>query len=281
MLIIHIIFYSAADRYIANYLHPFIKKFKLENKLRRVYYKERRVNTVVPEVQRYCAITAERDSFIPPTREDIMNHSLVITTVETSLELLHLDLRGYFTHIFVDEAAQVLECETIMPLSLATEKTCIVLTGDHMQISPRVYSPEARKLNFHISLLQRLYRHYESFHEQLNQQNSSPLNIFLSINYRTKMEILRFISAIFYGGPDKLKALGSIPAVVEITPLVFYAVQGCEIQEADSTSYYNISEIQEVVERVDELYTMWPAEWGPRKADDIMVVTAYYDQVII
>ncbi|XP_041364401.1 helicase with zinc finger domain 2-like [Gigantopelta aegis] len=271
---------SAADRYISNYLDPFLKKFKLENKLRRVYFKERRVNTVWPEVQKYCAITDRGDNFIPPSREDIMQHSLVITTVETSLQLLHLNLRGYFTHIFVDEAAQVLECETIMPLSLATEKTCIVLTGDHMQISPRVYSPEARKLNFHVSLLQRLYRHYESFREQLNQRNSSPLNIFLSINYRTKMEILRFISAIFYGGPDQLKAQGSIPSVVEITPLVFYAVQGCEIQEADSTSYYNISEIQEVVERVDELYINWPVEWGPRKAEDIMVVTAYYDQVL-
>lgn len=41
---------------------------------------------------------------------------------------------GFFTHIFIDEAAQALECETLIPLSLANEDTCIVLAGDHMQV---------------------------------------------------------------------------------------------------------------------------------------------------
>ncbi|XP_041367136.1 probable helicase with zinc finger domain [Gigantopelta aegis] len=117
---------SAADRYIVKYLDKFLKERKLEDKMRRVYFKERRVNTVKLEVQKYCAMTERKDAFSPPFREDIMQHSIVITTVETSLELLHLNLRGYFTHIFVDEAAQVLECAIIMPLSLATEKTCQV-----------------------------------------------------------------------------------------------------------------------------------------------------------
>ncbi len=54
---------------------------------------------------------------------------IVITTLSTSLQLCHLDLKGHFTHIFLDEAAQAFECETIMPLSLATENTCIVMAG--------------------------------------------------------------------------------------------------------------------------------------------------------
>ena len=41
---------------------------------------------------------------------------------------------GFFTHILVDEAAQAMECETIMPLTLAAESTRIVLAGDHMQV---------------------------------------------------------------------------------------------------------------------------------------------------
>ena len=41
---------------------------------------------------------------------------------------------GHFTHILLDEAAQAIECEAIMPLSLANEKTRIVLAGDHMQV---------------------------------------------------------------------------------------------------------------------------------------------------
>lgn len=42
---------------------------------------------------------------------------------------------GFFTHILLDEAAQAMECETIMPLALATQNTRIVLAGDHMQVS--------------------------------------------------------------------------------------------------------------------------------------------------
>ena len=43
---------------------------------------------------------------------------------------------GHFTHILIDEAAQALECETIMPLVLADRDTRIVLAGDHMQVCP-------------------------------------------------------------------------------------------------------------------------------------------------
>lgn len=93
------------------------------------------------------------------------------------------------------------------------------------------------------------------------------------------MEILRFISAVFYGGPDILKAQGNIPSVVELTPMIFYAVTGREIQDADSTSFYNTAEVMEVVERVVELVTHWPQEWGPVAPEEIGIVTPYHDQV--
>lgn len=48
--------------------------------------------------------------------------------------LFTLCLPGFFTHILLDEAAQAMECETIMPLALATKNTRIVLAGDHMQV---------------------------------------------------------------------------------------------------------------------------------------------------
>lgn len=41
---------------------------------------------------------------------------------------------GHFTHILLDEAAQAMECEAIMPLALANDETRIVLAGDHMQV---------------------------------------------------------------------------------------------------------------------------------------------------
>ncbi len=47
---------------------------------------------------------------------------------------VHLVLAGFFTHILLDEAAQAMECETIMPFALASKTTRIVLAGDHMQV---------------------------------------------------------------------------------------------------------------------------------------------------
>ena len=45
---------------------------------------------------------------------------------------------GVFTHILIDEAAQAMECETLMPLALAKPDTRLVLAGDYMQLSPEV-----------------------------------------------------------------------------------------------------------------------------------------------
>lgn len=44
-------------------------------------------------------------------------------------------------------------------------------------------------------------------------------------------------------------------------------------------SFYNNSEVYEVVDRVAELQASWPKEWGPRDDSSIGVVTPYYDQV--
>lgn len=47
---------------------------------------------------------------------------------------------GLFTHILLDEAAQAMECETIMPFALASKTTRIVLAGDHMQVRTQTES---------------------------------------------------------------------------------------------------------------------------------------------
>ncbi|GFN78225.1 helicase with Zinc finger domain 2-like isoform x3, partial [Plakobranchus ocellatus] len=273
---------SAADLYITKHLHAFVTKGRNVNVLR-LNAKERRINSVPQEVFGFCHCL-DKKTFKIPSKEEISNYHLVLTTVETSIVLSELDMHGCFSHIFVDEAGQTLECEILMPLSLATPKTCVVLTGDHHQISPHVYSQEASRQNFGVSMLVRLFNYYDDIANcgvniVSDQCQKSPLNIFLSINYRTKNEILRFISSVFYGGPDSLKAYGKIPAVMGITPLMFYAVQGRESQNPDSVSYLNHAEAQEVVGRVAELLDNWPAEWGPKDPKQVAVISTYSDQV--
>ena len=51
----------------------------------------------------------------------------------------------HFTHIFVDEAGEALEPETLIPLFLANAKTSIVLAGDHLQLGPIVRYSKQKK----------------------------------------------------------------------------------------------------------------------------------------
>lgn len=59
---------------------------------------------------------------------------VVVSTFGYSISLLNVLKQGFFTHIFIDEAAQTREPETIIPLCLASSKTNIVIAGDHCQV---------------------------------------------------------------------------------------------------------------------------------------------------
>lgn len=121
-------------------------------------------------------------TFKIPTLEDILKYRIVVVTLSISMYLSTLGLKkGHFSHILLDEAAQAMECEAIMPLALANENTRIVLAGDHMQLSPELFSQFAKDRNLHVSLLERLYDHYPA---------SFPCKILLCENYRAHEAII-------------------------------------------------------------------------------------------
>uniref|UniRef100_A0A8C0ZXF9 Probable helicase with zinc finger domain n=1 Tax=Castor canadensis TaxID=51338 RepID=A0A8C0ZXF9_CASCN len=234
-----------------------------------VYFRNRWVKTVHPVVHQYCLISSAHSTFQMPQKEDILKHRVVVVTLNTSQYLCQLDLEpGFFTHILLDEAAQAMECETIMPLALATKNTRIVLAGDHMQLSPFVYSEFARERNLHVSLLDRLYEHYPA---------EFPCRILLCENYRSHEAIINYTSELFYEG--KLMASGKQPAHKDFYPLTFFTARGEDVQEKNSTAFYNNAEVFEVVERVEELRRKWPVAWGKLDDGSIGVVTPYADQV--
>jgi superfamily I DNA and/or RNA helicase len=167
-----------------------------------------------------------------------------------------------------------------MPLSLATDKTCVVLAGDHLQMGQKVYSVEARELKFNLSIVERLYGYYEQVAPLSSARGVSLPRCLLKTNYRNHSEILSFISSVYYGGPNVLVSRTSQPPSSETgSPMNFYAACGQEMQDPNSTSWYNLAEISETVERVGELYQSWPPSWGERDAKAILVTTAYSDQV--
>lgn len=129
---------SAADHYIKNYLHPFLTESQIPRsrfKPLRICWENRFISTVSDVVLQYCLLDLHTGKFAIPTKETLNNHRVVVTTLVTAASLAKLDLPpGFFTHVFIDEAAQAMEAETIIPLCLAGRNTQLVLAGDHLQV---------------------------------------------------------------------------------------------------------------------------------------------------
>ena len=94
------------------------------------------------------------DAYVLPTRDDVIRYRVVITTLAMSKHLLALQLNhGFFTHILVDEAAQALEPEALIPLALAGPNTKVVFTGDHMQVGTELQHQQFRFIPLWFALL--------------------------------------------------------------------------------------------------------------------------------
>lgn len=137
-----------------------------------------------------------------------------------------------------------------------------------------MFSPQAKKWGFQISLQERL------FYEYKRRQSSSEIDpnlIFLTENYRSNERLLQFSSDMFYGGD--LSSGSEQPLHPQFGPLVFYAALGKEEIEENHASYRNLAEVNEVVKRVKELSDCWPEEWGTKDLQQIAVVSSYRYQV--
>ncbi|XP_028391336.1 uncharacterized protein LOC114516141 isoform X3 [Dendronephthya gigantea] len=238
----------------------------------------RNVRAVPEKLRRYCNIE-ETNVIQKPTWNVIRDHNVIITTLATARVLweYYQDGKLRFTHILVDEAAQALEPECLIPLVMADENTKIVLAGDHKQMSPPVYSKSTWPEEFDpkISLLERLFSYYNSS-SSVKEETSyveTPYVVLLSENYRCHEKILEFPSDNFYGG--ELVARGDQTTFKMMPVLSFYTAQGVDKQDEEGLSYYNDAEVAEVVARVEELIFLWPEDW----AKNIGVLTPYRDQV--
>ena len=229
-------------------------------------------NSVDPKVLTFCQLSQDEKYVCLPTKEQVQSHNIVIATLEASIFLRkQLKLYGHFTHIIIDEAAEAMEPETLMAMTLASENTVVILAGDHRQISPRFYSKALQKNHIKLTLLQRLFDHY-----QTHSHGQHYLRL-LTDNFRCCQPILNFVSRMFYGG--NVNSASSASFSEKFPPLSFYMAKGTECKDAEDATYYNVAEVLEVVERVYQVWSNWPTEWKNRAAEKIAVLVPYLSQV--
>ncbi|XP_074066579.1 3'-5' exoribonuclease HELZ2 isoform X2 [Macrotis lagotis] len=258
---------SAADIYIREYFHAYVTAGHPEAVPLRVKNTESFINQTDPTTLQYCCLSSDGHSFCFPTLEKLKQHRIIITTTTLSRSLCVPP--GFFSHILIDEAAQMLECEAIIPLAYATQKTRIVLAGDHMQITPKLFSVGARKSADH-TLLNRLFQYYQRETHELASQS----RVIFHENYRSTEAIISFVSRNFYvakGNP--IQASGQIPGHPCKYPLMFCHVAGTPERDITMTSWFNRAEIVEVIEKVQEFYRIWDYQWNTPDLKQICVVS--------
>jgi hypothetical protein len=235
---------SAADIYVQELHREYTKRGYEKVSMIRIYYTGRRLETIPAHVKPYCKI--ENGRLVLPSLPELKQYRIIVVTLSTSRALSLMGLpRGHFSHIFIDEAAQALESETLIPLILANDTTKVVLAGDHMQLDPPCYSPIARKYGLHVSLLERLYDH-----EAYNSGVGQLCKTLLTENHRSHAHIMEIPSKLFYKNKLTCRADFPVTGPQSLPPLKFIGVDGQEAQDEDSPSYYNNHEALKITEQV-------------------------------
>ncbi|KAL1280781.1 hypothetical protein QQF64_015381 [Cirrhinus molitorella] len=265
---------SSADLYVREHFHPHIITGHPNLKILRI--KANRGGASIRATDditlKYCLCSRDRQSFIQPARSDLESHRIIITTTSMARRFHELKLpEGFFSHILIDEASQMLEGEALMALGLADKHTRVVLAGDHMQMAPKLFSVTDDKRSEH-TLLYRLFRYYQ------DQSSSIAKNsrVIFNENYRSTAEIVNFVSTHFYLS-DGIKAKGEVPPHPRLHPLIFQHVKGeCHLNSTSmvkSMTCFNVAEVNSVVNMVKELLADWPTEWGHKEPKQICVLS--------
>ncbi|KAK6774713.1 hypothetical protein RDI58_029952 [Solanum bulbocastanum] len=200
----------------------------------------------------------------------IQKASLVFCTASSSYKLHPLDIKP-FDLLIVDEAAQLMECESVIPFQLPCLRHT-VLMGDECQLPAAVKSRVSEEADFGRSLFERLSSLGHSRH-------------LLNIQYRMHPSISQFPNSSFYR-----KQICDAPDVKHKTyekrylpgrcfgPYSFINVPlGKEEMDDVGHSRRNMVEVALVMKIVHNLYKGWD---GSRKKLSIGVISPYAAQVL-
>lgn len=138
-----------------------------------------------------------------------------------------------------------------------------------MQMGPKLFSTDDDQHSNH-SLLNRLFHFYQG----CESSTALKSRIFFHENYRNTKEIVEFVSTHFYvGKSDVIKAVGNVPAHPNSHPLRFHHVRGESHLDTASMSWFNLDEVECVVEIVQNLLRDWPIAWGNHDQSSICVLS--------
>ncbi|KAJ3321096.1 hypothetical protein HDU76_000148 [Blyttiomyces sp. JEL0837] len=265
----------------------------------------RPVDGIPAKIEPHCLIDTKSSPqlFRMPTSADVMRYKIVVATCISAGFLYNMGLpRGHFSSFFVDEAGQATEPEFWIGIAglIDYPRSQIVLAGDPQQLGPILRSTDAKKFGLEKSFLERLLelplytpkksgntgRIVEALPTSLPGQFSENPNVITKLlrNYRSHPAILNISSSLFYNkeliasaektSRDSLTDVDFLPA--KGFPIIFCGVNGRDMQEGDSPSWFNPDEVGWVKKWVD---TIGRARSKGVSFDQIGIIAPYRRQV--
>ncbi|KAL3911469.1 MAG: hypothetical protein SGILL_007271, partial [Bacillariaceae sp.] len=258
------------------------------------------------EMMRALAFTRSLDqvpqAVRPYVREGLETRQLlpVIESVQIVVATVNLAARfwcsggdfrkGLFDVLCVDEAGHATEPEVIgVAAKLMKFKGQnpgqLILAGDPMQLGPIITSDLCKKFGMDVSYMERLVKTSPAYAVDENGAYPSELITLLVQNYRSHPSILKLPNEMFYD--NKLLTRGDKLVTHSMArwehlptdkgfPVLFHSMDGENLREGSSPSWFNPQEAMEVVEYVRLLVKhSRPAI----KEEDIGIITPYARQV--
>ncbi|KAH8239207.1 hypothetical protein KR032_001787 [Drosophila birchii] len=278
--------------------------------VRLVSFNQIEKDMIPPELMSYCAtvdigstgscpdsmVVTESGLKLRCQMKFIGRHRVTISTNATLGNFMQMDFPpGHFTHVLIDEAGQCTEPETMVPISmLVKDQSQVVLAGDPRQLQAIVINNFSCHNEYAKSFLERLLDRPPYKKDLQRFPDSSGYNPMcltkLLNNYRALPTIMCTYSKLFYD--DELISMVSETDSREIRLLerakvvfnpvkdiptkqaaFFFGIDGKNMQENDSPSWYNPLEAKEVFFTTIALYRANVHE------DQIGILTPYAKQV--
>ncbi|KAL7534989.1 hypothetical protein ACHAXR_006195 [Thalassiosira sp. AJA248-18] len=281
---------NAAVDVVVERLSPFVTPLEM---LRLVAFSRDKAS--IPDgIFEYTNFVEEHNCFMMPDLATIRGVKIVAVTISYGGKLPNQGIVDHFTHVFIDEAGHSIESEAIGCLASVTKQNPMqppftVLAGDPKQLGPIIRSDICKKFGLEKSLLERLsqmepYARSEET-DVLGNHYDTRMITKLVHNYRSHPKILCIPNKLFYEG--------DLIAEADITrshrfvdwehlptrgfPVVFHGIEGEDMREANSPSWFNAEEAQIVKMYVDLLIK--DTRRNRCKPEDIGIITPYHRQV--
>lgn len=254
-----------------------------------------REKSSVPErIIPYTNYDEREDCFNMPAPNIIKRYKVVAVTIAFGGKLPNQGVLNHFTHVFIDEAGHSIEADAVGCLASVTKRSssnppAVILAGDPKQLGPIIRSNICKTFGLEKSLLERLsdmepYARSEET-DVLGNHYDKRMITKLVQNYRSHPKILDIPNKAFYDGDLQAKAnITRSHRFVDWEhlpkrgfPIIFHGIEGEDMRESNSPSWFNPDEAQIVKMYVDLLIK--DTKRNKCKPEDIGIITPYHRQV--